>query len=183
MNALFAGSPAPAHARELMLFGQFVGEWEFDSVAYRADGSVQRASGEWHFGWVLEGRAIQDVWIFPARGSRGEMPPGYDNAGEYGEYGTTIRFYDPHLSAWRVAWIGPVHANLRTFIARKVGDEIVMEATTGDEPSMRWTFSEITDRSFRWRSVVSDGDGQTWRKTEELFVRRREPAAERASEG
>ena len=29
----------------------------------------RRRNGEWHFGWVLEGRAIQDVWIVPPRGN------------------------------------------------------------------------------------------------------------------
>ncbi len=57
------------------------------------------ASGEWHFGWALEGRAVQDVWIVPPRG---ELRRG-DAAANVNSYGTTLRVYDPDIDAWRDA--------------------------------------------------------------------------------
>ena len=74
--------PAGEHADKLMLFGQFVGDWEFDLIEIRPDGTKVNAKGEWHFGWVLEGRAVQDVWIVHS------LKPG----GTAAEYGTTVRF-------------------------------------------------------------------------------------------
>jgi hypothetical protein len=56
-------------------------------------------------------------------------------------------------------------------VARQEGDEIVQEGATPDGDPLRWTFSDITPRSFRWRSQVRDGDG--WRLRERMLVRRR----------
>ena len=77
--------------------------------------------GEWIFAWILEGRAVQDVWIIPDRARRGR------EAFSEGEYGTTIRFYGPRARAWKVTWNGPLRGSRRTFVARKSGDEIVQE--------------------------------------------------------
>ena len=58
---------------------------------YLDDGTPHRGLGEIHFGWVLEGRAIQDVWILP---------------GVF--YGKTLRIYDPGIDAWHILWSDPV---------------------------------------------------------------------------
>ena len=84
--ALISDGPAVEHARDLMLYGQFVGEWEFDWTEYDDHGDVRaQARGDWIFGWVLEGRAVQDVWIVPGR-----------------ECGATLRVYDPRTGTWQV---------------------------------------------------------------------------------
>jgi hypothetical protein len=168
VDGLDAGGPAPGFEAELALFGQFVGSWELDRTEYTLDGRVASVhKGEWHFGWVLGGRAIQDVWICPARG----LPaPTGDSPGEWpGEWGTVIRFYDPILDAWRVTSHGPRTGVVETFIGRAVGAEIVQIAQ--GEP-MRWIFSDISDDRFRWRSEVSEEDGVTWRMNLEMDVRR-----------
>jgi hypothetical protein len=142
-EALAAAGPNSEHAQELMLFGQFVGAWDLDWTGWEADGTPRSAKGEWHFDWILEGRAVQDVWILPSRSVRAETgePPG--------EYGTTIRFYDPRASVWHVTWNGPVNGTVRTFTASALGDEIVLEGMTAEGQPMRWIFSDVTDRSFR----------------------------------
>ena len=156
-EALAADGPHPEHAEALMLFGRFVGEWDFDWVAYDRDGEQSSAErGEWIFDWVLEGRAVQDVWIVPAR-----------------EYGTTIRVYDPRLDVWLVTWHGPVNGARRTFVARRSGDEIVQEGRTERGHPMRWIFSEIAEDSFSWRSVVSEDGERAWQLREEMHVRRK----------
>jgi hypothetical protein len=87
LSNLHADGPAPEHAAELMLFGQFVGDWELDVTWFHPDGSTTTLPGSWSFGWILGGRGVQDVWLVPGR-----------------EHGTTIRFYDPALGAWRSTW-------------------------------------------------------------------------------
>jgi len=86
--------------------------------------------------------------------------------------GTTIRFYDPEAEAWQCVWISPLRGITRTFLARQVGDEIVLEGTTKDGYLERWIFSKITPRSFTWRAVESHHGEETWQLTEEMFVRR-----------
>lgn len=166
LAALAAPGPHPDLAEHLHLFGQFVGSWDVDITYYRPDGSRQALEGEWHFGWVLEGRAIQDVWIAPRRALR--------RAGrELGDYGATLRFYDPAIAAWRSTWIGPYKGYVMPFIARPVGDEIVLEGSFAPGRTTRWIFSDITPDTFRWRHVdLEEGsDGEVLRQT--MAARRR----------
>ena len=72
LSALSADAPLPEYSAQLMLYGRFVGAWEGTVVVYRRDGTQRRESCEVYFGWVLEGRAIQDVWIAPARRDRAD---------------------------------------------------------------------------------------------------------------
>jgi hypothetical protein len=162
---LAAPGPAPDRADKMQLFGQLVGSWDFDWLWHNEDGSTLTAEGEWHFGWALEGRAVQDVYIAPSLARR-------DAGATIGEYGVTTRFYDPSIDAWRVVFCAPQSGGLVTLEARKVGDEIVMDRTNTDVPG-KWIFSEITPDSFHWRSEVQDGADGAWRLQEEMNVRRR----------
>jgi hypothetical protein len=167
-GALLSDGPAPQHREALMLYGQFVGEWDFEWTGYNERGEAELSErGEWIFAWVLEGRAVQDVWIIPERARRA------DRDSPAGEYGTTIRFYDPVADLWNVTWHGPIYKARRTFVARKAGDDIVQEGKTGSGELLRWTFSDITSESFRWRSVSSPDGGRSWRPREEMSVHRR----------
>src|SRR5205823_14803511 len=83
-NALLAAGPQSKMRDKLDLFGQFVGNWDVDIVNHLPDGRTQTVTGEWHFGWILGGAAIQDVWMAPTRAQRqaGDALIGY---------GTTLR--------------------------------------------------------------------------------------------
>ncbi len=94
---------------------------------YRPDGVKTTRHGEWQFGWILEGRAIQDVWMVPA-------PEAHRRGEPWTGYGTTIRVYDPHLGAWRVTWNGVLTGTVMHFIARQQGGEIVLEHASSGGP-------------------------------------------------
>jgi hypothetical protein len=66
-----------------------------------------------------------------------------------------------------------MHGVVVPFIARRLGDEIVLEVREAkDDTLMRWIFSEVTPERFLWRNAVSaDGEG-TW-TTQQDFVCRR----------
>ncbi len=161
IHGLDANSPDPKLKDKLMLFGQFVGDWDIVEARYKEkDGTWVKEKGEVHFGWILGGTAVQDVWI------------GSDRSDNVTIYGTTIRFYDPKIDAWRSTWISPVKGLVRTFIARKVKDEIVLETKTAEGLPERWVFSEITPSSFRWRSEEMQDGGKTWILTEEMHIKR-----------
>ena len=72
-----------------------------------------RRVGELHVGWVLGGRAVQDVWIVPGRDVRGEIPA------SLAFHGSAVRFYDPAIDAWRCTWIDPLMGRVRRFIGRR----------------------------------------------------------------
>jgi hypothetical protein len=160
IKGLMAEGPDPELKEKLMLFGQFVGNWDIEARYPQADGGEVKRQGEVHFGWILEGRAIQDVWM-----THDKTPPSF--------MGTTIRFYDPKIDAWHSIWIAPARGVVRTFLGRKVGNDIVLESKTKEGYPENWIFYEIKPGSFRWRAVESHDNGNNWELTEEMRVHRK----------
>jgi hypothetical protein len=139
-KALHTDRPAPDRAAKMALYGQFVGRWDFEGIIRGND-----ARGEIHFGWVLEGRAIQDVWILPGM-----------------FHGTTLRVYDPNIDAWHILWSDPLQQYYSRQLGRACGEDIVQEGKNDAGETTRWRFSEITPDSFRWRGEVWHDDGRIW---------------------
>lgn len=163
LDAFGAAGPAPELADRLQLFGQFVGSWDLAVTDLDAAGVPTCREGEWHFGWALAGRAVADVWICPRRTPDGGSP---------GEHGLSLRFYDPSIDAWRSTWMGPGRGVVRAFLGRPTADGIVLDGCF-DGVDTRWSFSDITDSSFRWRHEQSVDDGHSWRLVQTFDARRR----------
>jgi hypothetical protein len=166
VEALHVTAAAPEHADKLNLFGQFVGSWDVDWSGLDSDGMPAHARGELHFGWVLGGRAIQDIWIVPGRGEP-------IAAAMRGFHGTTVRFYDPAIDAWRSTWIEPINGRVRRFIGRPKDGEIIL-LSDEEQPMLRWRFTDITPRSVLWRGEISHDGGATWALEEEMRLTRRQ---------
>jgi hypothetical protein len=149
------------------LYGFLVGSWQLDVVAYPDDGNVTQSTGEAHFARVLDGRAIQDVFINPARSDRTPDSPQFANW-----FGTTFRYFDPAIRAWRVFWFNPDDGVRAQLIARRRGNQIVQDGHFPDGTPIRWTFSEITRDSCLWRGERLESDGKTWRLQVEFRARR-----------
>jgi hypothetical protein len=148
-------------------YGWLVGSWELDVYDYNIDSAVRRSKGEVHFGWVLEGRAVQDVWIMPPRSERTA------NLGKTGNRcGTTLRVWDPSIEAWRVTWINPVTGSRDELIGRRSGNDVVQVGTHSDGSPIRWIFTEITPESFHWLGESLNSDGKTWELEDEFRARR-----------
>jgi hypothetical protein len=178
MLTLEALGPNPANPGKMNQFGRFVGQWDLVVTWYAADGTVERQlPGEWEFGYALEGRSIIDVWVVPPRSQRPAdlmLPPP-------GEYGLSVRFYDPRIEAWRSTWHGPVHGVVLPFIAREVGEDMVLERREADEIT-RWMFTKISESSFHWLNVVSHDEGRTWLLKQDMRALRR-PVDSRGGDG
>jgi len=168
VEALHGAGPAAEHADKLMLFGRFVGSWDLEWTGTGTVGRRARMTCELHFGWVLGGRAVQDVWIVPGRGKPGEGQP------PLAFHGSTIRFYDPSIDAWRSTWIEPINGRVRRFLGRSVDADIVL-LSDEDDPQLRWRFTDITPDSFRWRAETSWDAGATWSADEEMVAVRSRP--------
>jgi len=172
VELLLAGGPADGAAdaphEALATFGRFVGTWDVEVTYHHPDGSSEVRPGEWRWSWILDGRAIQDVW---------RVPPASD--GPATGYGTTVRLFDPSIGAWHVVWFGAVSRSAFVFRAAQAGDQIVMDAVVGTDEPTRWIFSEIGPDRFAWRNVSSGDGGASWRLQQEMVARRRLPAAGR----
>jgi len=127
---------------------------------------------EVHFGWVLQGLAVQDTFIAPPRAQRA------GSILKRQTYGTTVRVFYPAIEAWRAVWLNPV-AGVRTdLIGRRVGDDIVQfvlahgPSGQGADRPEKWVFSRITARSFLWQALVLEDDGLAWRVDTEFQLHR-----------
>jgi hypothetical protein len=155
IDALASDGPAADRADKMKLYGWLIGRWTMDATVHLDDGSRQQGCGEIYFGWALQGRAIQDVWILP---------------GVF--YGTTLRVYDPALDAWHVLWSDPVRQFYTRQIGRAQGDDIVQLGTNDAGEAVRWSFTAIAPDSFRWTGERSRDEGKSWQLQAEFFARR-----------
>jgi hypothetical protein len=149
------------------VYGWLIGSWELDVVHYGENVAAQRIKAEAHFGWILEGRAVQDVWIMPDRPNRSALLQKTFNM-----YGTTIRIWDPAISAWRVTYFNPVTGQRDELIGRWSGKDISQAGTHANGVPIRWMFTEITADSFHWIGEALQPDAKTWKIEGEFRARR-----------
>ena len=155
---------APADAARL--FDHFVGAWDFECDFYAPDGTRTQFPGEWSFAWVLDGRAMQDIWVGYLRG----RAPGQRGMG------TSVRFLDTKSQQWRVVFVAPEGGKILTLKGGGVGDRIVLEGLDADGSMLRWSFNDVRQDSFLWRGETSADGGKTWR-VEQIMRLRRRPVA------
>ena len=169
IQVLHAREPDAEREPQLTLYSFLVGQWDLDITTLLEDGSSHSGSGEIHAGWILRGRAIQDVWMIPRLRDRKpgiEQMPG---AGNW--YGTTLRVYDPNLDAWRILWSDPANNFFTQQIGRAQGRNIVQEGPDPRGGYMRWMFSGIQQESFHWTAECSP-DKNSWRKEVDIHASR-----------
>lgn len=171
-NSLLQVLGSPARSGELTdqedIYGWLIGGWEATVYDYAEDGTAHESSGEWHFGRVLEGRAIQDVWIAPPRSQRSDK----NLSKKYNRYGTSLRVYDREIGAWRVTWFNPVTGARNDLVGRRQDADIIQEGVTAGGHKIRWIFKDITPASFRWLGEYLESDGKTWRLQAEFRARK-----------
>lgn len=154
-------------------YGWLVGSWDLDVLHYRTiDVTARGLKGEAHFGWVLEGRAVQDVWIMP---QPSERSADFDKS--MNMYGTTLRVWEPSIQAWRITWINPAAEHREEQIGRRIGKDIVQLGIRSNGTPTKWTFTEITSNSFHWLGEALQIDGKTWMMEGE-FRAKRKPSSE-----
>ncbi|MCF3179110.1 hypothetical protein IPZ70_04005 [Streptomyces polychromogenes] len=147
LELLSADGPDPDHAEAMMLYGRLVGTWDI-SNRYRSGGGKWRtAAGEWRFGWVLGGRAVQDVLFCPEFHDR--FP------------GTTVRMYDVTTGLWRITWISPKLPSYFAQTGRSDGaGGMIQEGVDSEGTRSRWTFTDVTPASFHWQGFSATPDGE-----------------------
>jgi hypothetical protein len=157
-SSLLANGPHPSLGHHAETYGRFVGSWAGEYRVFLPRGTKAgriRVS----FGWILEGRAIQDSgWAF-------EDEPDSDGPG------STLRFYDPGIQAWRIIFVDPVHHAHNEMVGRRVGDDVVQQGYSRDR-AIKWTFTDVTPNSFIWRGYHLADDGVRWVNEDEYRFHR-----------
>jgi hypothetical protein len=168
IDSLFAPGPHPSLGEEAQTYGRLIGSWA-GQFHDRTSGKLVTGSMEVHFGWVLQGRAVQDTWIAPAR----QVRHGVEDLPADGRdtYGSTLRVWDPEAKLWRVTWTSPSRQIVQKLVGRKVGGDIVQWGFWNDRPQ-RWCFRRIRPDSYFWEAHCLADDGVTWDVQTEFELKR-----------
>lgn len=132
-------------------FGFLIGEWDILYSDNHSTGRERQVKGEWIFSRVLDGTAIQDVFICPSRTERLVHPQ------PDATWGTTLRIFNPGTRAWDIFYGAAGEAE--RLEARKEGKDIVLTET--GRGKMKWIFSDIRDDYFLWENRLYNEDGSS----------------------
>ncbi|MBZ4330826.1 putative glycolipid-binding domain-containing protein [Corallococcus sp. AS-1-12] len=165
VEALVSPGPSSELGDAAATFGWLVGGWEGTIQDHDADGSVRESPGEWWFHWVLDGRALQDVFIVPSRRAAARPGPGANK-----RYGTTVRTFDRAAGQWQITWVSPTGGAINRLAGGRDGDRLVLLGEHHGKP-IRWSFSDIGPDRFTWLGEVQEADGQ-WKRQSRFDMRR-----------
>lgn len=154
IDALGSPNPNPVLGDEARTFDQLVGTWDADFTFHRPDGTILHKKGELHFGWVMDGTAMQDLWIgYPAE------------AGKERSIGTTIRFLDPQTKQWRIVFVirGPITSSPRRADGKGTASSCAARTQTVspfDGPSWRSLRDRSTGRAKSRTTTATAGSSK-----------------------
>jgi hypothetical protein len=163
VTALQAMGPHSTLGDQAKVFGRLIGTWDGEYTEFSKDGKASHSSGEWIFGWVMDGRAIQDLFIIHPSAAHQE-----------GFLGTTLRYFDPKSGTWSVTFIDPETGAVETLTGGAVGDDrIVLLSHDEDAKERRWSLEDIRPDSWVFRDEGTHDGGKTWRLLEVDHLQRR----------
>jgi hypothetical protein len=169
IDFLISADRSPDIPESADVYGWLCGSWDLAVLRYRGiDVSAQGLTGEVHAARVLEGRAVQDVWIMPRHADRAAPPDRAMNM-----FGTTLRSWDPATRVWRIAWTNPVSGHYELQSGNWDGADILQTGRRVDGAQTRWRFTEITADSFHWRGEALYPDQGEWKLEGEFLAKRR----------
>jgi hypothetical protein len=106
LNVLVSDSRSAEISEPDDLYGWLIGVWDAEVRDFLPDGSSCEGRGEWHFARVLEGRAIQDVWIAPPLGERRSLRDFTATRFGHGADGRPIRWSFSAITPSSFLWTG-----------------------------------------------------------------------------
>jgi hypothetical protein len=163
-TALQAHSPHSSLAEQAKVFARLVGAWDVEYTDFTKSGKTLHRTGELRFGWVMDGRVLQDVWVVDPSGTSQER-----------EVYTDLFYFEPKSGSWHAASVDPYAASVATFVGNPIGDDRIVLESRDLEPTQvhRWSFNDIGPGSLVFRDEASSDDGKTWKLKSEYHMKRR----------
>lgn len=156
-QALLSSDKNPIIPIEDDWYAPLLGDWRFDYS--EPDG--RRLKGEWFFRRILEGTAIEDIFICPSRDTKALCPQ------PDGEYGVAVRMYNQAKRCYDRTYVCAKYT--KRLEVRKEQGKII--CTVQDDPTEKWVFLDVTETAFHWQNLRVLKDG-TWRVNCEVFAAR-----------
>lgn len=161
--ALGATAPHSSLGDHARVIDRLIGTWDVEYTDYSKAGQVRHRTGELIFGWVMDGRVMQDLWTVDPSA-----------AGKDREVYTDLFYFDPKSDAWLVASVDPEHPSVARLTGRALGDDrLVLDSQDFGDKDTRWSFDDIRPGSFVFRVTDSNDGGKTWRLQSEYHMSRR----------
>lgn len=175
ITTLKATGPHPSLGDHASDFGRLVGTWDVEYTDYGKDGKVKHRTGEFIVEWVMDGRAIQDLWIVNPSGTRKDR-----------ELYTDLQYFDLKSGTWCATSVDPENGSIFRLTGGAVGpDRFVFATRDINNKDTLWSFNDIRPDSFVWRDEESSDGGKTWKLQSEYHMKRRgaAPVAQAAPSG
>jgi len=167
VTALAAAHPHASQGEQAKVYDRLLGTWNVEYTDFAKDGKVTHRAGQFIVGWIMDGRAIQALWIVDPAGDRKER-----------EVYTALWYFDPKTQSWPAAFVDPEHASVARFLGGAVGeDRIVLNSMDFPGLVTRWSFNDIRSDALVFRAEASTDGGTTWRLQSEDHMRRQRAAA------
>ena len=131
--AMAAASAHPSLVDQAQVFGRLLGTWDVEYMDILKNGKRLGRTGLFIVGWVMDGRAIQDLWIV-------DPSPGHAEREVY----TDVRYFDPKTVLWTSIFVDPEHASMARFSGGAVADGRIVLHT-----------SDLGSKENRCRSMTS----------------------------
>jgi len=161
--ALEATNPNPSLGDQAQVLSRLVGAWDVEYTDFSKDGKSIHRTGEFIVSWVMDGRALQDLWIVDPSGKRKDR-----------EVYTTLHYFDAKSRTWHATFVDPEHGSIARFTGGPQGsDRFVIETADLGNPTNRWSFNDIGPDSFVYRDEASTDGGKSWRLQSEYQMKRR----------
>jgi hypothetical protein len=148
---LAAAEKPKAKVPQNTLFDQLVGTWDVRYEIVDKDQNVRRNRGQVQFSWILDGNALQEIWLSDSESKH--LQP----------FGTTIDFYDRKRQRWTAVWIYPEQGVTSIMTGGEVNGSLVLTGRNESRALERWSTSVAQPNSIAVRAEVSDDEGKTWR--------------------
>ena len=135
-------------------FAPLIGEWDFEYKDCYLNGDTNMPQrilkGEWIFRRVLNGIAIEDMFICPSRENR-KINPQPD-----GEYGVGLRMYNREKHCYDMVY---ACENKLVNICFKM-EENILTGTVLSNPDNKWRFIERNKDTFSWQNITVNELGE-----------------------
>ena len=146
-------------------WGKLVGHWDIIFESIDAAGNVQRSfEGEWNWFYILNGFAIQDVFILPPR-KKAEDPKTIF-------YGVGIRIYNEEVNKWESVWVDTSNKKLEFREASSNDNEIILYQTNNEGEKIRITYFDMEEKSFEWKQEVFSANKNSWIATQLIHAKK-----------
>lgn len=161
-TALGATGPNPSLGDQAKVLGRLVGTWNVQYTDFMKDGTTLHRTGKFVVGWIMDGRALQDLWIVDRWGKHKDR-----------EVYSDVLYFDGKSRTWHAIFVDPQIGSVATFTASKVeSDRLMLESRDLDSGETRWSFNDIRSDSFIWRDQGSSDGGKTWKLRSEYHMER-----------